>query len=202
MALKLPVGGGGDFKIAPAGTHIAICNLVADMGLQPGSAVYPTPKRRLYLRFEIPQERISYELNGVKHEGPLTIGQQFTASMNKKATLRLALEGWRGRSFTDDEAADFDISKVLGQPCTLIVSHNRSGDRTYANISSIGPIPRGMPKPTAENPLLYYGDDDPADFDKLPNWLQEKIKAQLKAPAPEPAESHATDAPFDDDIPF
>ena len=75
MALNLPVsGGGGDFKRAPAGSHIAVCNLVVDCGLQPGSQMYPKPQRKIYVRFEIPSERVEYERDGVKREGPLTIG--------------------------------------------------------------------------------------------------------------------------------
>ena len=72
MAMTLPVGsnGGGDFKRAPAGSHIAVCNLVADCGMQPGSAQYPNPKRKIYIRFEIPAERVEFEKNGKPVEGP------------------------------------------------------------------------------------------------------------------------------------
>src|SRR5690606_8381199 len=97
MALTLPVGGngGGDFKRAPAGSHVAVCNLVADCGLQPGFE--GKPQRKIYVRFEIPSERVEYEKDGKQVEGPLTIGSFYTASMNEKATLRKHLEGWRGR---------------------------------------------------------------------------------------------------------
>lgn len=193
MALTLPVGGGGggDFKRAPSGSHIAVCNLVADVGIQPGGGAFPDPKRKLYLRFEIPNERVEYEKDGKKVEGPLTIGSFFTASMHEKATLRKRLEGWRGRSFTDDEAAAFDVSKVLGKACMLTVIENESGGKTYSNISGIGPMPKGIPEPKAENPLLYYGEDDARAFDKLPPWLQEKIEAQLTPAKPNRSESHA-----------
>ena len=88
MALTFPVGGGGgDFKRAPSGSHIAVCNMVADCGMQPGSAQFPAPKRKVYLRFEIPDERVEYEKDGRKMEGPLTIGKFYTASMNEKAAL-------------------------------------------------------------------------------------------------------------------
>ena len=88
MTLKLPVGGGADFKRLSAGTYIAVCNLVADVGLQPGSQSFPKPKRKLYIRFEVPAERVEYEKDGHTVEGPQTIGQFFGASMNGKATLR------------------------------------------------------------------------------------------------------------------
>ena len=44
----------GDFKSVPAGTHVAVCNLIADLGLQPGSDLHPAPRHQMYLRFEVP----------------------------------------------------------------------------------------------------------------------------------------------------
>lgn len=204
MALTLPVGsnGGGDFKRAPAGSHIAVCNLVADCGIQPGSQAFPSPKRKLYIRFEIPAERVEYEKDGKQVEGPLTIGSFYTASMNEKATLRKHLEGWRGKKFGDDEAAAFDVSALLGKACMLSVVESESGGKTYANIAGIGSMPRGVPSPKAENPLLYFdAESSPDDLDSLPKWLREKIEAQLNPGKPGAHESHASN---DDgsDIPF
>jgi len=132
MALTLPVGGGGggDFKRAPAGSHIAVCNMVVDCGLQPGSQAFPNPKRKVYVRFEIPSERIEYEKDGKTIEGPLTIGSFYTASMNEKATLRKHLEGWRGKQFSDEEAAGFDVAAIAGGPCLLSVFESEHGGKT------------------------------------------------------------------------
>jgi hypothetical protein len=202
MALTLPVGGSGsgDFKRAPAGSHIAVCNLVADCGLQPGSQAFPSPKRKVYIRFEIPAERVEYEKDGKPVEGPLTIGSFYTASMNEKATLRKHLEGWRGKKFSDDEAATFDVSVLLGKACMLSVVESESGGKTYSNISGIGSLPKGMQAPQAENQLLYFDDDsNPADLEKLPKWLREKIESQLQPSRPAANESHAgDDDPFGD----
>ena len=206
MALNLPVGGngGGDFKRAPAGSHIAVCNLVADCGLQPGSQAFPSPKRKIYVRFEIPAERVEYEKDGKPVEGPLTIGSFYTASMNEKATLRKHLEGWRGKGFSDDEAASFDVSSILGKACMLSVVESESGGKTYSNIAGIGKLPKGMTAPEAENPLLYYDEgssDD--DFDALPKWLREKIENQIRPSRPAASESHAgAEDEFGDPIRF
>lgn len=194
MAMTLPVGssGNGDFKRAPAGSHIAVCNLVADCGLQPGSQQYPSPKRKIYIRFEIPAERVEYEKDGQQVEGPLTIGSFYTASMNEKATLRKHLEGWRGKKFSDDEAAAFDVSAILGKAAMLSVVESESGGKTYSNISGIGSLPKGMPTPEAENPLLYFDSEaGPEAFDSLPKWLREKIDGQIVPNRPGANESHA-----------
>lgn len=188
MAMTLPVGGGGgDFKRAPSGSHIAICNMVADCGLQPGSPAFPSPKRKVYIRFEIPNERVEYEKDGKQVEGPLTIGSFYTASMNEKATLRKHLEGWRGKKFSDAEAASFDVSAILGKACMLSVVESESGGKTYSNIAGIGSIPRGVPTPEAENDLLLYDQESgPKQYEMLPKWLKEKIDAQLTQPARQP----------------
>jgi len=204
MALTLPVGGGGggDFKRAPAGSHIAVCNMVADVGIQPGSQSFPQPKRKLYLRFEIPGERVEYEKDGKQVEGPLTIGSFYTASMNEKATLRKHLEGWRGKGFTDTEAGSFDISKLLGAACMLSVIESENGGKTYSNIQNIGKMPKGIDSPKAENELLYYADDNADGFDDLPKWLQEKIDGQIKPARPAANESHGSNDGDGGDVPF
>lgn len=198
MGMTLPVGssGTGDFKRAPAGSHIAVCNLVADCGLQPGSAQFPAPKRKIYIRFEIPAERVEYEKDGKQVEGPLTIGSFYTASMNEKATLRKHLEGWRGKKFSDDEAAAFDVSAILGKAAMLSVVESESGGKTYSNISGVGSLPKNMPVPSAENDLLYFDSDSSAnDLDKLPKWLREKIEQQITQNRPAANESHAGEDP-------
>jgi hypothetical protein len=193
-------GGGGGFKGVPAGSHIAVCDIVADLGIQPGSKIYPDPKHQVYIRFEIPAERVEFEKDGKKVEGPAVIGNAYTASMNEKATLRKSLESWRGKRFTDEEAESFDVSSVLGKACMLTVIEKQVGDKIYSNIASIGPLPKGMQAPGSELPLIFYAPGEEEQFSSLPNWIQEKIKNQIvKEPVYEPvADFHADDS----DVPF
>ncbi len=205
MKFKAGSSGNEDFKRVPAGNHIAVCNLIADVGLQPGSAAFPKPKYKLYIRFEIPGERLQYEKDGRKIDGPMTIGSFYTASMNEKAILRQHLESWRGRKFTDAEAEDFDVSTIIGKACMLSVVESQSGGKTYANIKSIAGLPKGMTPPKAENPLLVYGGDKRDSFNNLPEWLKDKIQKQLTPEntpdeAPPPEDIGGRD--FDDSIPF
>ena len=173
-------GGGEDFKRVPPGSHIAICNCVADLGIQPGSGMYPSPKRQVFIRFEVPEERVEYEKDNKKYEGPIVIGKTYTASMNEKANLRRDLESWRGREFTDEEAENFDVSSILGKAAMLSVVETSKGDKTYSNIKSIGALPKGFKAGKAENPLLYYAPGDEDSYDKLPEWIRKKIDAQIK----------------------
>lgn len=207
--MKFPAKQMTEFLAVPAGNHVAICNAVIDLGMQPGSAMYPAPKRQVYVRFELPDERTEYKKDGETIEGPMSIGTTMTASMNEKATLRKFIESWFGKKFpNDDQAADCDLSKVLGKRCLLNVAHKEKGGKTYANIVTATPIPKGMPATSTQtNESLYYSLDDPASFTaypKLPEWLRKKIDMRLDAQVEKKREPELTPAgaDFDDDVDF
>ena len=205
MPMKFPArSGSADFEIAPAGNHVAICTGVIDLGLQPGSAMYPKPKHQVYIRFELPDETITYTKDGKEQSGPMSIGRTFTASMNEKANLRQFIEGWFGKKFPSDEAAeDFDFAKLLGKRCLLNVTHTEKGEKTYANIGAATPLPKSMPSEQKQhNPSLFFSlsEPDPKAFSTLPEWLQKKINGRISE-EPEPAQPAAV-ADFDDEWPL
>lgn len=205
MALTFSVGGGGgDFKRVPAGTHLAICTLVADIGLQPGSSMYPDPKRQVVLRWEVPGERVEYEKDGQRMEGPLTISRTLTASMNEKAGLRKLLESWRGKKFTDAEAAKFDVSTVLGKACLLNVTETEKGGETYSNVSGVSPLIKGMTAPSAENPLVLFDPDSAsqADYDALPKWIREKVANAIQPKTETQVDTQRAEEYADADVDF
>lgn len=197
-------GGGGDFKSVPAGSHIGVCNLVVDLGLQPGSGLYPAPKQQVYIRFEVPEERIEYEKDGKKYEGPIVIGKTYTASMNEKANLRKDLEGWRGRKFTDEEASIFDVSSILSKGAMLSVVETEKADKVYSNIAGIGALPKGFTAAKPENEPLFYSAEEPGSYKHLPEWIRKKIDSQIK-PVEKPTDyrkGYDDVGITDDDIPF
>lgn len=190
MALMVTDTGGGDFKLVPQGTHIAVCFLVADVGMQPTSY---GPKHKIIMGWELPQETI--EVDGV--EKPMIIYQNYTASLSEKANLRQDLESWRGKAFTPQELAGFDLFNVLGHPCMVSVIHNESGQKTYANVQTVTSLPKGMEKPKPTH-TVKYSEEDPDQLSDLPEWIQKKIAAQESSDMPPPAPSQD----FDDSIPF
>ena len=199
----------GDFAPVPAGTHIGVCDMVVDLGVQPGSGMYPKPKRQVFIRFEFPNERIDFEKDGKKLNGPAVLGKTYTASMNEKANLRHDLESWRGQSFSDDLAEAFDVSVILGKPCMVSILHVAKGEKTYANITSLGKLMKGIEAKTLvpELPPIYYGPDDTSAYGKLPEWLRKKIDTQIleQPPVSSPSESpsgYDGAEITDDDIPF
>ena len=210
--MKFPAKASADFEIVPPGNHVAICNAVIDLGLQPGSAMYPDPKHQVYLRWELPTERVKYQRDGKEIEGPMSIGRTFTASMSEKANLRKLIESWFGKKFPNDEAAaDFDCTKLLGYKCLLNVTHTEKGQKTYANAANATPIPKGMTTDYPQhNASLCFSLDAPDQhvYDALPEWLRKKIDERLreekhtKDPGYAAEDDRRADDEFDDSIPF
>lgn len=203
--------GGTDFSHVPQGTHVAVCNMVVDLGHQKTTYLgADTVKHQCYIRWEIPAERVEWVTKeGEPREGPMSIGKTYTLSLSEKANLRKDLEAWRGRNFTDEELRGFDLLKVLGAPCMLTVTHAEKQGKTYANVKGLAGIPKGVTKPEgAENEFLWYSDDDRQHFSKLPKWLQDKIGGAVD-PSVEPAHQAGDPGPMstrdydlDDEIPF
>jgi hypothetical protein len=81
-----------------------------------------TVKKRdtMWLAFELDQKT-------PEDDKPLSIRKKFTASIHERATLRLFLERWRGRPFTDGEKAKFDTETLIGVPCQLNIIHKDFG---------------------------------------------------------------------------
>lgn len=200
---KVSETGGREFKLLPAGTHAAVCTMVAHVGLQAGSYMgKPKIQPKVYLRWQIPAERVEWEKDGVKHEGPMSIGTMYTESLSEKANLRKDLESWRSRAFTQEELAGFELFNVLGKACMLSIVHGEGSDgKTRAYVEAVSAMPKGLPAPAPEGDLLKYDADHQEHFNKLPEWLQKKIHEQVKPQAETPREL-AVAGDFDDDIPF
>jgi hypothetical protein len=174
-----------EFRRVPEGVHPAICNMVVDCGVQPGGKY--APRRQVYVRWEIPSQRVEWtDSEGNTREGPMNIGKFYTASLSEKATLRRDLENWRGRPFTEEELAGFDLFRILGTACQLMVVHTTNGGETYANVSGVMSFPKGAQKPLPENRLVRFSPEDPQQFQELPRWLREKIEAARLAEEGEP----------------
>ena len=201
MALITKETGDSDFTIVPEGTHLAMCNMIVDLGLQ--RTTYQGDEKikpQIYIRWELPSERITYKVDGQEREGPMTIGSVYTNSLGKKAYLRRDLEAWRGRAFTSEELQGFDLTTILGKPCQVTVTHRESNGKTYANVTGVAGWPKGMEPPReTENKLVSYDADLSPDlgFDDLPEWLQRKIGERVQERATQPQ-----DDVIDDSIPF
>ena len=116
--------------------------------------------------------------------GPIrpVVRQRFTNSLHEKAKLRGVLETWRGRKFTKDELAGFDLERLLGASCQIQVIHNTNEEQTFANVNAVIPLGKSMPKVTV----------DPA-----------YVRRSLRDATPtQPSRTPTVDVPEEDPIPF
>ena len=192
----------------PAGTHLAICVSVYDLGTQTDT-VYERTNQKILIGWELPNERTTGEKDGETWDRPRMISRSYNASFNIKASLRKHLEAWRGRDFTETELAGFDLRNVLAKPCMLtVVNKTSAAGNQYAAIAAVAALEEGRPAPDPESPLVFFsmsgGDEEIPDG--TPDWIKELIEAspefqgagEVHDPAPEPAEEDDDD----DDLPF
>lgn len=169
-----------EFEKLDPGTYVAVCT--AQVGIAWQETHYGE-KEQIKVRFEVPSERITYEKDGVEVEGPMVIWKTYTASLNEKSNLRKDLVAWRGRDFSKDELAGFDIGAIVGKPCQIVVVHREGNDgRTYANVQSVTGIPKGYKAPRAEGDLIDFNPYSftTSEFEALPEWLRERVHDGLE----------------------
>ena len=205
--MSLVVNGSSASTIDPIeeGTYLGVCSMLIDLGMQ-YSEQYKNRSKKVLIGWEIPEETI--ELDDGPH--PRMISKTYTASLNERASLRVDLAAWRGRDFTDTELASFDLHNIIGASCLINIIHSTRDGRTYANISSIMALPKGMAKgKLAEPPIVFDLDTDPLEaLDKMPKWIAERIKKsetyQERITAPATAELHelSEEEAGDGELPF
>lgn len=198
-------GGGGGFR-PEVGMHNVVCCQLVDFGTHDkewqGNIIGKVNK--VNFGFEFVDVNLESE-NGTYH--PIW-GAQFTNSLGKKANLRGLLEGWRGKPFTDEEAGGFDLSKLLGLSCILVIQPNSKGSPKIQAI--------------AKAPADFQGDRELREFwveegcfdqdtpEWMPDWMKEEIQSCYECKEGfnfDSAEPQASAEPLpepidDDDIPF
>lgn len=129
---------------APAGVHHGVCVDVVDMGMLEVTYAGKTKKQH--------KVRLVWQIDETNREtGERHIAQKrYTLSLSEKATLRKDLESWRGKAFTREEEMGFDLEKLIGVNAFLNVMQVQKDGSTYANVASVMPLKKGMPKMDAE----------------------------------------------------
>lgn len=163
-SMRMGAGGGAakDFELCPPGPQQLVCCDVINHGLvmSPGWGNNP-PKE---------QHKISIRWMSaylMKDGRPYMVQKRYTLSAHKKSTLRQDLEKWRGRKFTDEEARNFEVNKLIGINCFANIIHVAKPRGVFAEIESLMPPLPNLP------PL------------KVPTWYV-RVKDKDKAGAPGP----------------
>jgi hypothetical protein len=154
----------------PEDTHTAVCVGVFDLGTVHNKN-YGKDEQKVMLLWELTELP--------KREGnPVTIQQQYTASLSEKSNLRRTLTTWRGKPFTDAELAGFDVKTILGKPCQILVLHSESNGNKYANVQNVSGWPKGAPVPRTSLPLMVFEFGTHTEVPAAtPKWIASKIEA-------------------------
>jgi hypothetical protein len=175
---------GKQYERPSPGLHQAVCSNVYG----PFRETYewqgkPISADKIVIMFELDERLKDGEYKGQR----FVTSARFTASLHEKAKLRPFLESWKGKAFTPDGLAGFDLEKLIGVNCqlNLIEKDKRGGGKTVV-IGGIVPRAEGQEKMEPELPL-----------DHMPGWIKKLLDGQ------KPAEnSHGSPDDFTDDIPF
>lgn len=153
------------------GVYMAACVGVVDLGEQ-YSDKFKNYSNKVMLTFELLGETV--EIDG--EQKPRQISKIFAFAMGAKSGLRKFLQSWDGKTLSDEQTAEEDLSQRLGRTCQLQIVLNETGDK--ANIDNIMAVPRGiqLAKPQSEMILFDLDEFDQATFDKLSEWTQETIQ--------------------------
>lgn len=203
---------GGSFERCPPGMHLARCYRIVDLGTQ--QSEYMGQVKFLH------KLMVAWEIHGVEDDGqplrmqdgrPFSIFKNYTLSWSEKANLRLDLQSWRGKPFTQEELRRFDLKNVLGAWCMLniIEAPSKTGNKIFSNVNGITPVPSvikqsGLPEPVNKLELFNLQDPDMNMF----NGFSDNLKAKITAsPEWQKLQNKGTPAPRqpgedDEDIPF
>ncbi len=139
MPIIVSAASTANFDPAPAGPQSAVCSAVFSIG-QEWSEMYQKLSPKVVIFWELAEK--------LTDGRPYMLSKRYTLSFNEKATLRKDLESWRGRVFTPEELAGFDLEKLVGANAFLNVVHvaGKKDGKIRAMIGGIMPLPKGMPR--------------------------------------------------------
>lgn len=142
--------------VAP-GVYMAVCVGVIDLGEQ--LCEYKEKKGGSYKN----QVQFVWELVGetVEVDGeqkPRQLSRTFSVTASKKGNLIGFISGWNGTSYTEEQFLDLDLFGQAGRACQLNVVLSDTGE--YANVDSAIPLPKGIPAPQTDTPLILWNMDE------------------------------------------
>lgn len=176
---------GGSFERCPAGMHLARCYRIVDIGTQ--ESTYMGQKKFLH------KISLFWEVHGTDEAGkpllmqdgrPFSIFKNYTLSWSEKSNLRIDLQSWRGKQFTQEEMRKFDLANILGAWCMLNVIDKPASDnpnKIYSNVGSISPVPsiykqNGLPKEVNPKEIFNLQKPDMKLFESFSENLKKKIR--------------------------
>jgi hypothetical protein len=195
-----------EFKIAPAGLHMARLYSVIDLGHQATEWAGETKiMHKVVLTWELHGEDDAGAPLKTDDGKPLIVSKRYTVSLGDQARLRQDVESWGNKKMTPEDRKKFDLRNLLDKFCMVNITHSEDGK--YANISGLSPIPSALRNaiPEGINPVVHFwlAEFDQAKYDALPKYYREKITESSEWRGQKAKEEAKPDTSIvDDDIPF
>lgn len=154
--------GTGKFELVKAGTHIAVCYAVIDLGMQPDRYAEKKGEKRnkheILYAFEISDDTVTVD----GKEKPKILTKRMTLSVNASQSrisyLRKMLTEWRHITAEQfDEGVDV-IAEAIGKPAMISVTHAKKADGTgeYDQIESVTELHPAIPTPKQINESVTF----------------------------------------------
>jgi len=163
------------FQPVPAGMYVARCYSLVDLGTHKKKAYKGVEKgmgRKIQCTFEL----LSGET--MPDGRPFSISTYWWLSMHEMSPMRINLESWRGKKFTEEEEQGFDVKNILGKYCLLnaVTTVSQNGGE-FTNIGSLAPLLKEMTPPAGVNQIVIFDLDAP-DIDVF-HKLSEKTRETI-----------------------
>lgn len=176
MSMIVKSEGNSEIKQLDPGVYTGIASALIDLGIQENT-MFGKKQRKVMIVWNIVGETVVVN----DEEMPRVMSKEYTMSLGEKSTLRKDLEAWRGRPFSTDELNGFDLTNILNVPCQLQINQQEKNGKTFVSIAAIMAIPKGMKVEEIDNAYFFdtYDSNTWENYDKIPNWIKEKIKKAL-----------------------
>jgi hypothetical protein len=173
---------GGTMDVPTVGTKMARLVGLIDLGHQPGFEYQGEDVKSSY------KITFTYELTGSLMEDgrPHHVSEDVNVSDYRgdgiTSKMMKRVDALDPTSTISNDGKN--LAALIGLPCMVEVKHNKKG---YPKITNVTGAPEGIPVPELQNdPKIFNFDEPDMDlYNKLPEFVQGKIKAALDFPGSE-----------------
>lgn len=182
---KQKKGGGGVAQpLIEVGTYPARLARVIDLGIQaqnPYQGEEKPPVHMVDFTYEM-LDVFMVDKDGKEDETkPRWISENFPLH---HPSADLAKSTKRAKALDPNNDFEFDLTKMVGQPCMVTIVHKQSKGKTYANVGGVTVMrAKDMEKaPALKNEPVVFSLDEPdmEVFNSFPDWMREKIQGNLE----------------------
>lgn len=179
MAKTLKESGSKNFELPAPGTYFGRCYSLAFLGTAPETIKGVTSmKKKLRISWELPTEKTVFKEGD--EPKPFAVHRILNESTSEKSDVFKILNAWTSGKVNKDTIKNFDLEKILGQPCLLNITHKistKDSSQKFLEVTGISPVPKGMQLTPAFNPPQIFDVErfDQVQFNKLPKFLKERV---------------------------